>query len=379
MLLSRCMPGPLKKWLALTLLLSPATLLAADPPARPGGEGPAPPPSHHRAQGFQNNDVEFAPKSLRDLITWKWQALREGLPRPPQAPTPQVAPDLAFIHANARAGAAMQPAVTWIGHATVLAQLGGLNVLTDPIFSERASPVGFAGPKRHVPPGLSLAQLPHVDLVVVSHNHYDHQDEPSLRALAAQPGGSPLFVVPLGNKAWFTALGMTHVVELDWWQSHRLGAVEVVLTPVHHWTARGLGDQLATLWGGYALLAPDFHLFFAGDTAYSKDFARIRQHFAARQGASGFDLAVLPIGGYEPRWFMATQHVNPAEAVQIHLDLAAKQSLGMHWGTFELTDEPLDEAPRALARARADKGLADAAFVVTAIGETRRLARRGAP
>ncbi len=334
------------------------------------------PPSHHRPQGFQNNDVEFAPKSLRELIAWKWNALREGLPRPPSTPTPVVAPDLGFIHANARAGAAMQPAVTWIGHATVLAQLGGLNVLTDPIFAERASPVGFAGPKRHVAPGLSLAQLPHVDLVLVSHNHYDHQDEPSLRALAAQPGGAPLFVVPLGNKAWFTALGLTHVVELDWWQSHRVGAVEVVLTPVQHWTARGLGDQLATLWGGYALLAPDFHLFFAGDTAYSKDFSRIRQHFAARQGSTGFDLAILPIGGYEPRWFMAPQHVNPAEAVQIHLDLAARQSLGMHWGTFELTDEPLDEPPRALVQARADKGLADTAFFVTAIGETRRLARR---
>jgi N-acyl-phosphatidylethanolamine-hydrolysing phospholipase D len=227
-----------------------------------------------------------------------------------------------------------------------------------------------------VAPGLSLAQLPHVDLVVVSHNHYDHQDEPSLRALAAQAGGSPLFVVPLGNKAWFNAAGITQVVELDWWQSHRVGAVDVVLTPVQHWTARGLGDQLATLWGGYALFAPDFHLFFAGDTAYSKDFQRIRQHFAARQGAMGFDLAVLPIGGYEPRWFMKTQHVDPAEAVQIHRDLAARQSLGMHWGTFELTDEPLDEAPRALARARADQGVADAAFFVTAIGETRRLTRR---
>lgn len=374
--LFRHLPGPLQMGLALTLLLSPACLPAAEPGPRPPADAAAAAPSHHRPQGFQNNDVEFVPKSLRELLAWQWQALREGLPRPPQAPTPRVAPDLDFIHANARAGAAMQPAVTWIGHATVLAQLGGLNVLTDPVFSDRASPVGFAGPKRHVAPGLTLGQLPHVDVVVVSHNHYDHQDEASLRALAAQPGGAPLFVVPLGNKAWFTALGIANVVELDWWQSHRLGAVEVVLTPVHHWTARGLGDQLATLWGGYALFAPDFHLFFAGDTAYSKDFSRIRQHFATRQGATGFDLAILPIGGYEPRWFMATQHVNPAEAVQIHRDLAARQSLGMHWGTFELTDESLDEPPRALARARADQGLADTAFFVTAIGETRRLARR---
>ena len=150
---------------------------------------------------YRNNHTSFDPKGLGDLLSWRWQAWRAGLPKPPQQATPVVAPDLPFIQANARAGAAMQPAVTWIGHASVLVQIGGLNLLFDPIFSERASPFSFIGPRRAQPPGLALAQLPHIDLVMVSHNHYDHLDAASVRALNAQPGGPPLFVVPLGLKA----------------------------------------------------------------------------------------------------------------------------------------------------------------------------------
>ena len=203
-----------------------------------------------------------------------------------------------------------------------------------------------------------------------------------MRALANQPGGAPLFIVPLGNKAWMAERGIVNVIELDWWQSHLItsasGPVEVVLTPAQHWSGRGLNDRMATLWGGYAVFAPDCHLFFSGDTGYSKDFRDIRERFAARQGNGGFDVALIAIGAYEPRWFMSTQHVNPAEAVQIHLDLAAKQSIGVHWGTFELTDESLDEPPRQLADARREKGLADDAFITLAIGETRKLPRRAA-
>ncbi len=334
------------------------------------------PPPHHREQGFQNNYISFEPKGMLALMQWQLAASRDGLPRPPQQPTPSVKPDLDFIRANAKAGAAMLPAITWIGHATLLAQLGGINVLTDPIFSERASPLSFIGPRRAQPPGVALAQLPHIDAVVVSHNHYDHLDEASVVALQQQPGGAPLFIVPLGNRAWTEAKGATRVVELDWWQSQQVGQVEIVLTPVQHWSGRGLNDRLRTLWGGYALFAPDFHLFHAGDTGYSKDFRDIRERFAARQGEQGFDLALLPVGAYEPRWFMSTQHVNPAEAVMIHRDLRAKRSMGMHWGTFALTDESLDEPPRALAQARRDATLPDEAFFLMAIGETRKLPRR---
>jgi N-acyl-phosphatidylethanolamine-hydrolysing phospholipase D len=338
---------------------------------------------HHRPDGFQNNHAEFQPKGLGEVLRWRWNASRQGLPAPPREPIARTAPDLGFIHANAKAGTGMEPSVTWIGHATVLAQLGGLNLLTDPIFSERASPVQFAGPKRHQPPGVPLAELPRIDLVVASHNHYDHLDEASIRHLNAQAGGPPLFVVPLGLKPWLQSKGVTHAVELDWWDTHTLpapaGSVEVVMLPSHHWSARGLNDRMLTLWGGFAVLAPDCHLFYAGDTGYSRDFTDIRERLRTRQAAGGFDIALLPIGAYEPRWFMASQHVNVHEAVKIHRDLGAKRSLGVHWGTFELTDESLDEPPRKLVAEREAAGLAEDDFFVVAIGETRRLPRRPGP
>lgn len=335
------------------------------------------PPAHHRDGRFQNNDGDFPAKSLAEVIRWRWQASRQGLPPRPQAPIPSQKPDLDFIHANT--GAAQQPAVTWIGHATVLAQLGGLTLLTDPIFSTRASPLSFIGPKREQPPGLALHELPTVDAVLVSHNHYDHLDLPSCRALADQPGGGPLFIVPLGLADWFRRRGLRRVVELDWWQHHPLAGVDIALVSAQHWSARGLNDRMKTLWGGFAVFAPDCHLFFAGDTGYSRDFSRIRAHFAHRQVDGGFDIALIPIGAYEPRWFMKAQHVNVEEALKIHADLGARRSLGVHWGTFELTDEALDEPPRQLALQRPDAGLAEDDFFTLAIGGTRRLPSRPSP
>jgi N-acyl-phosphatidylethanolamine-hydrolysing phospholipase D len=361
---------------ALALLLASVVSLVSAEETSPAASAAAAP--HHRDGRFQNNYIEFAPRGTTELLKWKLDALREGLPREPATATPRVAPDLDFLRRNAAAGAAMEPAATWVGHASMLVQMGGLTLLTDPVLSNRVSPVSFAGPKRQVPPGLAAAELPHIDAVLISHNHYDHLDAASVKALAAQPGGPPLFVVPLGVKAWFTDAGIANVTELDWWQSARLGAAEVVFVPAQHWSGRSLGDRMETLWGGYAVFAPDFQLYFAGDTGYSKDFEDIHARFAARHGGTGrgFDLALIPVGAYEPRWFMKEQHVNPAEAVQIHLDLVARRSIGIHWGTFALTDESLDEPPRALDAARRERGLADEAFTVMAIGETRRFPRR---
>lgn len=340
-------------------------------------------PSHHRPDGFQNNYQPFVPKSLAEVLRWRWEATAGGRPRPPQAPIPVVAPELAFVQNNS--GRTQQPAVTWIGHATVLAQIGGLNLLTDPIFSQRASPLGFIGPKRQQPPGLGLGQLPAIDLVLVSHNHYDHLDLASVTALSRQGGGSPLFVVPLGLAAWFRRAGIQRVIELDWWQSHALqttrGVAELMLVPAQHWSARGLKDRMATLWGGFALFAPDCHFFYAGDTGYSRDFADMRERFAERQTPAlggGFDIALLPLGAYEPRWFMQAQHVNVPEAVTIHRDLGAKRSLGVHWGTFALSDEALDEPPRVLAALREAEALSEDEFFTLAIGQTRRLPAREA-
>ena len=342
---------------------------------------PDPGKPHHKAEGYQNNYDGNVVKPFSDLLRWKLDQVKNSLPPDPKTPTPTVKPDLSFIQANARAGAAMVPAVTWIGHASALIQASGVNVLTDPIFSERAFPVQFAGPKRAQPPGVLLADLPHVDVVVISHNHYDHLDRNSVFALSQQAGGSPLFLVPLGLKAWMEGIGITHVQELDWWQSAVVGKAEFVLTPVQHWSARTLSDRRETLWGGWAAFGPDFHWYYSGDTGYSRDFADTRARFAERQSASnggGFDLALVAIGAYEPRWFMKEQHLNPAESVQVHRDVGAKRSVAVHWGTFNLTDEALDQPPLDLAAARTAASVSADDFFLLAIGETRKLPARKA-
>lgn len=334
---------------------------------------------------YRNNYVESVTKSLGEVLRWQWQRLRGGLPPAPTVPTPTQAPDLEFIRTNAQARAAraqeMLPAVTWIGHATALVQASGLNVLTDPIFSQRASPVQFAGPARAHPPGVALKDLPHIDVVVISHNHYDHLDRDSILALSRQSGGSPLYLTPLGLKSWLRDLGIDHAVELDWWQQHVYAGVEFHCTPAQHWSGRSLTDRNKTLWCAWAVLGSDFHWFFTGDTGYSKDFADTREHFAARQSrqeGGGFDAALVAVGACLPRWFMKLQHVDLDEAVQLHLDLGAKRSVGVHWGTFSLADDPLDQPIHELGAARAAKGVTEEAFFIVPIGATRKFPCRPA-
>jgi N-acyl-phosphatidylethanolamine-hydrolysing phospholipase D len=334
--------------------------------------------NHHTPRGFRNNYVASVTKSLGELLRWQFQRLRAGLPPDPQVPTPCQAADLDFIHRNARARE-MTPAVTWIGHATSLVQASGLNVLTDPIFSRRASPVRFAGPERAYPPGLRLDELPQIDVVVISHNHYDHLDRDSILSLSQQPGGSPLFLTPLGLGSWLRSRGIENFKELDWWHHHTHRGVDFHCTPAQHWSGRGLHDRNRTLWCAWAVLAADFHWFFSGDTGYSRDFADTHRYFADRQGAElggGFDIALIAVGACLPRWFMSMQHVDLPEAVQVHLDLGAKRSMGVHWGTFSLADEPLDQPIHELDAARRAKNVAEAEFFIMPIGATRRIPPR---
>jgi N-acyl-phosphatidylethanolamine-hydrolysing phospholipase D len=333
--------------------------------------------AHHTPTGFKNNYTTTVSKSFTDLLRWQWESWR--MDKSTSQPVPSAVANVALLKAPA------SPTVTWIGHATTLVQANGLNVLVDPIFSARASPVQLFGPKRAQPPGVALADLPDIDAVLISHNHYDHLDRISVALLdekAKATGKKTLFIVPLGLKAWFNGIGIDSVVELDWWQQHELKGVEFYLTPVQHWSARGVNDRSTTLWGGWAVFGADFQWYYAGDTGYSRDFADTAKHFAPRQTEAlggGFDLALIPIGAYEPRWFMSQQHVNPMESIRIHHDVGAKRSIGVHWGTFQLTDEPLDQPPRDLAIARQALQVKEADFGVLAIGESRPFAKRASP
>jgi N-acyl-phosphatidylethanolamine-hydrolysing phospholipase D len=341
-----------------------------------------PPKTHHTPEGFRNNYVGTVTKSLGDLLRWQLDRIRRGLPPPATIPTPVQAPDLDFVNGNSKAGQKMTPAVTWIGHATALVQASGLNVLTDPIFSLRASPVQFLGPARAQPPGIVLADLPRIDVVLISHNHYDHLDRRSILALQGQAGGAPLFLAPIGIKAWLERLGVEHAVELDWWEKHVHAGVEFHFTPAQHWSGRGFHDRNKTLWGAWTAIGQDFHWFFSGDTGYSQDFSDTRRHFADRQTETqggGFDVALIAVGACLPRWFMQMQHVDLDEAVQVHLDLGAKCSVGVHWGTFALADDPLDQPLHELAHARTLKGVPEESFFLLPVGGTRQFARRGAP
>lgn len=319
--------------------------------------------SNRTATGFRNNYPQ-APRA--SFIKWQWERWTQGLPKEPanHYQFPKISPDVAWLRTNRTV-----PSVTWIGHATALLQLGGMNILTDPMFSDRASPFSFIGPKRKVPLNITLAQLPHIDVVVISHNHYDHLDQTSVEALVAQQGGPPLFLVPLGVKDWMENVGIVNVRELDWWDNTVTGKLDMHFVPAQHWSARGLTDRAETLWGGWVIKTTGddphpFSIYFAGDTGYSKDFEDIGRKFGS------IDVALIPIGAYAPRWFMQGQHVDPEHAVQIHLDVHAKRSVGIHWGSFELADEPLDEPPKLLAQAATRHGLPTDAFTVLRHGET---------
>jgi len=240
--------------------------------------------------------------------------------------------------------------VTFIGHSTLLIQTAVGNILTDPMYSERAGPFNLFGPRRVRPPAVRFDDLPPISTVLLSHNHYDHCDRPTLRKLAVR--FDPLVVTPLGNGRLVRSTGLTRVEELDWWEETTQAAFPITLTPAHHFSARTPFDRNRALWGGFVLSPGGTRFFFAGDTAYAPFFPEIRRRLGP------IALALLPIGAYEPRWFMRVVHMNPDEAVQAHIDLGASQSLGMHFGTFQLTTEAIDEPLRALDAACRSRNVA---------------------
>ena len=322
--------------------------------------GPLPKaPAHHRARGFANENPAFARPDFWAVQAFRARRLWASIAGGPPAPSfPRVANDGTALRANRQAAT-----ITWIGHATLLVQLDGVNILTDPQFSDRASPVGFAGPRRLNPPGVAFEDLPPIHAVVISHDHYDHLDRPTVQRLAA--AHRPRFFVPLGLKAWFASLDISDVQELDWWDSGRVDGVTFTATPVQHWSARTPFDMNRRLWAGWAIAAGARRLFFGGDTGYYDGFRRVGERLGP------FDLALVSIAAYEPPSVMAHTHTTPEEALQVFADVRARTFVAMHWGTFDLAEEPIDEPPRRLLAAARAEGLPDARIWVLAHGETR--------
>ncbi|HEY2675679.1 MAG TPA: MBL fold metallo-hydrolase [Steroidobacteraceae bacterium] len=305
-----------------------------------------PPGDHFDGLRFFNPHHADTDRGLRDLLRWK---LKERAARWPRSiPTRQAIPDSRVEGLRA----------TVVGHASVLIQAGGLNVLTDPVWSERASPLPFAGPRRVWAPGIAFEALPPIDAVLLSHNHYDHMDLLTLRRLNAVH--RPLMVTSLGNDAILRrAIQEVRVIAGDWWDRIDIGKGGVVtIVPAYHWSSRTGRDRRMALWSGFMLSTNGGHVYFAGDTGYGDGgiFRTVRERIARP------DLALIPIGAYAPRWFMSAQHTDPSEAVQILEDLEAARGLGIHWGVFQLTDERRDEPPELLREALARRGIAESLF-----------------
>ena len=312
---------------------------------------------HHLPDGtFKNRFDSSIDKSFSDLIKWWWNG------KTPKVVDFEIAEnDPQFLKKNK-----VHQTLTWLGHSTLLIQYDGINILTDPHLTQRASPVSFVGPKRYTIPGLSIEDLPKIDIIVISHNHYDHLDKLTIEELfEKQPNSPPRIFVPLKLKEWFINLGIENVTELDWNESEKFREWIIHAVPVQHWSSRSPWDRNKTLWVGWVLETDGFRFFFAGDTGYSKDFKILGKKFGE------FDLAAIPIAGYEPRWFMKDAHVNPEEAVKIHKDINSRYSVGIHWGTFILTDEPLDEPPKVLKVEAEKSGLKSNEFFVMKHGETK--------
>jgi L-ascorbate metabolism protein UlaG (beta-lactamase superfamily) len=323
--------------------------------ARPGA------PPHHRERGFANVNPEYRRPDFWTLQRfrvdrlWRW-ATGQGRE---VAPYPRVPNDGRALRDNGG-----EPTITWVGHATLLVQLQGVNVLTDPQWAERASPFSWAGPRRLTPVGLAFEDLPPIHVVVISHDHYDSLDVDTIRRLAATH--RPRFLVPLGLKAWMADIGVTDVEELDWWDSRLLHGLSFTCVPAQHWSARTPFDADRRLWSGWVVAGNERRFYFAGDTGYYQPMFR---EIADRLGP--IDLAAIPIGAYLPQEIMQFSHITPEQAVQIFLDVRARVLVPQHYGTFDLADEPFEEPPVRLGQEARRLGLGPDRVWILRHGETR--------
>jgi N-acyl-phosphatidylethanolamine-hydrolysing phospholipase D len=313
-------------------------------------------PPHHVEGGFRNTNPAFErpPAAARFAFIWKraWTGARAN-------DVPRVSNDGAALRANGS-----EPTVTWVGHATVLLQLDGVNLLTDPHWGRRASPVSFAGPRRLQAPGLAFEDLPPIHVAVLSHDHFDHLDLGTVKRVAARHDS--VFVVPLGLKGWLERQGIWRVVELDWWQAFEYRGLRIVCTPAQHFSQRSLWDSNTRLWASWAVLGSSRRVYFSGDTGYFDGFREIGERLGP------FDLVAVQIGAYMPPAIMRFVHLTPEQAVAAFQDLRGRTLLGIHWGTFDLADEPLEEPPaRMLAEAMRRGVPPDRAWILK-LGETRR-------
>lgn len=323
-----------------------------------------PMPAHHTETGFKNLYIDDVKKSFFAVLKMRFfdkpwsnhEAFSDQIPWQPL--------NLEAVH-----NPPDQPQISWLGHSTFLIQYRGVNLLTDPVFSERTSPFGFIGPKRYTKHAVDYSELPQIDYVVISHNHYDHLDTDAIELLNGQ-AQAPKYYVPLGIKAWLLQenrqIQAQDVIEMDWHQTHQQDQIKMAAYPSQHWSARSLFDRFETLWASWRIQLGDFSVWFAGDTGYNE-----RLFMELGELIPAVDLSLIPIGAYEPRGFMKPYHTNPEEAVLIHQHIETRYSIGTHWGAYPLTAEDPIDPPKRLKLAVEQAGLKPNEFTVMEIGESR--------